>query len=145
MAFRYGGETPDTHYGLELTLESPDGLSESAPQNQRDLFKIGGPAADGTQMKAVPLAAADTPSSVFMVMAKHREAMSDVPGGYKVLTGNPDQIRRVGYVSGAAPTLGQAISASATNLRKVAGIAAARANGLVIAINTGDLEVEVLV
>jgi hypothetical protein len=142
--FKYGGETPDLKYGLEITLESPDGLTESAPQLQGQIFKLGGPALDGTQMKAVPCADGDGPETVILVQAKHREVKPDVPGGYKVLTGGPDQIRRIKY-DGAAPTLGQSVAAAAGNLRAVDGRLWTRYGGTVIAVNTSATEVEVLI
>lgn len=144
VAHQYGGETPQIKYGTELTLETPDGISESAPQLQGDLFKVGGPAADGTQLKAVPLVAADDPNTCIMVQALTRETKPDRPAGYKVINGYGEQIRRMRYVSGAAPALGQSIEASATDVRKVAGQAWARGAGMVVAVNTSALEVEVL-
>lgn len=140
---KLGGETPIIKYGTELTLQSPDGISESAPQLQGDLFKIGGPASDGTQLKAVPCAAADTMASVYMVMALSRETRPGYPCGYKVLSGQSVQIRRLRY-DGAAPTIGQSVEIAAGNVRKVTGIAHAKGAGLVVAVNTGDTEVEVL-
>jgi hypothetical protein len=141
---KLGGETPIIKYGTELTLQTPDGISEAAPQAQGDIFKIGGPASDGTQLKAVPAVAGDTMDTDYLVMALTRETVPGKPAGYKLLSGGMVQIRRLGYVSGAAPTLGQSVAVSATNVRKVAGIAQAHGCGLVVAVNTGDLEVEVL-
>ena len=141
---KLGGETPIIKYGTELTLQTPDSLTEAAPQMQGDLFKIGGPASDGTQLKAVPCAAGDDPATVLLVMALTRETVAGKPAGYKLLNGAPEQIRRLRY-NGAAPTLGQSIEIAAGNVRQVTGQAWARGAGTIVAVNTGDVEVEVLV
>jgi len=140
---KLGGETPIIKYGTELTLQTPDGISEDAPQLQGDLFKIGGPASDGTQLKAVACAAGDSMASVYLVMALTRETRPGYPAGYKVLSGQKVQIRRLRY-DGSAPTIGQSVEIAAGNVRKVTGIAQAAGKGLVVAVNTGDTEVEVL-
>ena len=54
------------------------------------------------------------------------------------------QVRRLNYVSGAPPTLGQSIEASASNVRKVAG-KAYDGDGYVLKVDTASLQVEVLV
>lgn len=138
----YGGETPLIDFGLRLTLESPTGTTTAAPVESGDLFKISGTAADGSGYKAAALTAGDDPGEVVIVQALHR--MTSVgPMGVSVL-GHFQQVRRVNYVSGAAPTLGQSIEASATNVRKVAGITY-DGSSMVLLIDTNALQCEVLV
>lgn len=143
VAFKYGGETPDLKYGLEITAETPDALTEAAPQLIGDLFKLGGPALDGTQLKAIPLVSGDQADTVILLQAKTRKIKPDIPSAYKVLSGAPDQIRRLRYT--AAPTLGQSVEAAAANVRQVVGMAWTRFAGTVIAVNTSATEVEVLI
>jgi hypothetical protein len=145
MATTFGGETPDVKYGLEITVEAPDGTSTATPVEQGDLFKLGASSdldSDGSGYKLVPLVADDNPATCVMVMAKHR--MTEVREmGVKVL-GGYHQIRRLRYVSGAAPTIGQSVAATAGNLRRIKGIAFANGAGRVCKVNTGDLDADVL-
>jgi hypothetical protein len=138
----YGGETPLIGFGLRLTVESPTGTDATTPVAQGDLFKLGGTAADGTGYKAVALVAGNDSTSSVILMALH--PMTSVgPMGVYVL-GPWQSVRRLNYVSGAAPTLGQSIEASATNVRKVVG-KAYDGDGYVLKVATADLQVEVLV
>lgn len=138
----YGGETPLIGFGLRLTVEAPTGTDATTPVAQGDLFKIGGTAADGSGYKAAALAAGNDSTSSVVLMALH--AMTEVgPMGVVVLD-KWQQVRRLNYVSGAAPTLGQSIEASATNVRKVVG-KAYDGDGIVLKVDTAGLQVEVLV
>lgn len=139
----YGGETPLVKYGLSYTFESPTGTTTAAPVEQGDLFKVSGTASDGSGYKLAALTAGDDPTEVVMVMALHRMTEVGTMGGQ--LIGNWHQVRRLNYVSGSAPTLGQSIEAAAGNVRKVAGKAFAIGSGIVLKVNTADLTVEVLV
>lgn len=138
----YGGETPLIDGGFRLTLESPTGTTSSIPVEQGDLFKIGGTAADGTGYKAAALVAGNDATSSVVVMALHR--MTEVGPMGVIVLGGYQGIVRFNYVSGAAPTLGQSIEASATNVRKVVG-KAWDGDGMVLKVNTAELTVEVLV
>lgn len=138
----YGGETPLIGFGLRLTVEAPTGTDSTTPVAQGDLFKLGGTAADGSGYKAAALASGNDSTSSVVVMALH--AMTEVgPMGVFVL-GNWHAVRRLNYVSGAAPTIGQSIEASGTNVRKVAG-KAFDGDGYVTKVDTAGLQVEVLV
>lgn len=146
----YGGETPLIGFGLRLTVEAPTGTSASVPVEQGDIFKIGGTAVDGSGYKAVAATNADisggasgtaTADSIF-VMALHR--MTEVQQMGVVVLGPYQQVRRLNYVSGAAPTLGQSVVPSASNVRKVAGVTFNGSNR-VMKVDTSDLTVEVLV
>lgn len=138
----YGGETPLIGFGLTLTLEAPTGTNATTPVEQGDIFKIGGTAADGTGYKAVAAANADTPATAIWVMALHR--MTEVQQMGVFVLGNFQSVRRLNYVSGSAPTLGQSVKPSAGNVRKVAGVAFDGSN-MVLKVDTAALQVEVLV
>lgn len=138
----YGGETPSITTSFSLTVEAPTGTDSTTPVNEGDLFKLGGTAADGTGYKAVALASGNDSTSSVVVMAIHRIAEVGPMG--VILLGPWHQVRRFNYVSGAAPTLGQSIEASGTNVRKIAG-KAYDGDGYVLKVNTSDLTAEVLV
>jgi hypothetical protein len=139
----FGGETPIVKYGLEITVEAPAGTAEATPVEAGDLFKIGGTDADGSGYKLVALATTDDPETCVMVMALHR--MTEVREmGVKVL-GNYHQIRRLKYVTGSAPTLGQSIKANTANTRRILGLAWATGKGIVLKVNTADLDADVLI
>lgn len=146
----YGGELPLTRYGLELTVEAPTGTTATVPVEQGDIFKIGGTASDGSGYKVVAAAAADIPAGAsgvavadsIHVMALHR--MTEVAQMGVFVLAPYASVRRLNYVSGAAPTLGQSVVPSATNVRKVAGVAFNGAN-MVLKVDTAALQVEVLV
>ena len=143
MANEYGGELSDVKYGLELSVEVPTGTSATAPVNMGDLFKIGGTAADGSHYKAVPLAGANDLLTSIVIRAKHSVNRDDQPDlGVKVL-GHYSKVLRLPYVTGAAPTLGQSIAASGTNVRRVAG-KAFDGTSYVLKVDTVNLIVEVL-
>lgn len=145
----YGGELPFIGYGLTLTVEAPTGTDSTTPVVQGDIFKIGGSAADGSGYKVVAAANADigigsTGTAVgdsIWVMALH--GISEVaPLGVCVLA--PFQrVTKLPYVSGAAPTVGQSVKPSATNVRKVAGVTFNGSN-IVLKVDTAALMVEVL-
>lgn len=138
----YGGETPLIGFGLRLTVEAPTGTDATTPVEQGDIFKIGGTAADGSGYKAVAAASTDTEATAVLLMALHR--MTEVGPMGVVVLGKYQQVRRLNYVSGAAPALNQQVAPSATNVRKVAGAAFAGAN-MVLKVDTAALTVEVLV
>jgi hypothetical protein len=138
----YGGETPLVKYGLTLTVEAPTGTNSTTPVNEGDVFKIGGTAVDGSGYKAVAATNADRQGNAVLVMALHR--MLEVQQMGVLVLGKYRGTVRLNYVSGAAPTLGQSVVPSATNVRKVAGVAFDGSN-IVLAVNTADLTVEVLV
>lgn len=138
----YGGETPLVKYGLSYTFESPDGTTAAVPVAQGDLFKIGGTASDGTGYKLVALVDGNDFTSSVIVMALH--AIAEVGTMGAQILGNWHQIRRLNYVTGVAPTLGQSVEASGVNVRKVKG-KAFDGDGIVLKVNTADLTVEVLV
>lgn len=138
----YGGETPLIEYGLTLTVEAPTGTNATTPVEQGDLFKLSGTAADGSGYKAAALSAGNDSTSSVVVMALHR--MTEVgPMGVYVL-GGWQAVRRLNYVSGSAPTIGQSIEASAGNVRKIAG-KAYDGDGYVLKVDTANLQAEVLV
>jgi hypothetical protein len=138
----YGGELPLIRYGLELTVEAPTGTTTAVPVEQGDVFKIGGTASDGSGYKAVAATAADTSADSVWVMALHR--MTEVQQMGVLVLGKYGTVVRLNYVSGAAPTLGQSVIPSATNVRKVAGTAFDGSN-MVLKVDTAALQVEVLV
>lgn len=145
----YGGETPILKYGLQITVEPPDNTSESQPVNQGDLFKLGGTDSDGSGYKLEELALDDDAETCVLVMALHRMTSMNQMGVQ--VFGNYHQIRRVRYLTGAAPALGESIasaqdaSPTLAEGRAVKGIAFATGKGYVCSVNTGDLEVEVLI
>ena len=112
MAIRYGGETPDLEYGLEITVEAPDGTTVAAPVLQGSIWKLGSTAADGTGYKAVATADNDTAVSCVLLQAKHR-ITSEGPLAVKVL-GSYAQIRRLPYLEGELPEIGHSVMISAT-------------------------------
>lgn len=138
----YGGETPLIGFGLRMTVEAPTGTDATTPVEQGDLFKLGGTASDGSGYKAVALAAGNDSTSSVVIMALHR--MTEVNQMGVIVFGKWQQIRRVNYVSGAAPTLGQSIEASTTNPRKAVG-KAYDGDGYVLKVDTTALTAEVLV
>ena len=138
----YGGETPLIGFGLRLTVEAPTGTDATTPVEQGDIFKIGGTASDGSGYKAVAAANADTPATAIWLMALHR--MTEVGPMGVVVLGPYQQVRRLNYVSGAAPTLNQSAKPSATNVRKIAGVAFDGSN-MVLKVDTAALQAEVLV
>lgn len=146
----YGGETPLIGFGLRLTVEAPTGTSTSVPVEQGDIFKIGGTASDGSGYKVVAAAAANVSAGAsgtavadaIWVMALHR--MTEVAQMGVFVLGPFQSIRRLNYVSGAAPTLGQSAVISGTNPRKVAG-ASFNGSNIVLKVDTTALQVEVLV
>jgi hypothetical protein len=138
----YGGETPQVKYGLSITVESPDGTSATVPVEQGDLFKLGGTASDGSGYKAVALVSGNDATSSVVIMALHR--ITEVGTMGVQVIGRYSQIRRLNYVSGSAPTLGQSVEASGSNVRKIVG-KAFDGDGFVCAVNTSDLTAEVLV
>lgn len=138
----YGGETPLIGFGMTLTVEAPTGTSATIPVEQGDLFKLGGTAGDGTGYKAAALVAGNDATSSVVLMALHR--MTEVAQMGVYVVGRWQSVRRLNYVSGAAPTLGQSIEASATNVRKVVG-KAFDTDGYVLKVDTTALQVEVLV
>jgi hypothetical protein len=146
MVQRIGGETPIIKYGTELSVEGPTGVSAANPVNEGDLFKLGGTGADGTGYKVVDCVANDSPISCVLVMALHKLTDINVPLGVKVLGAlGSTQVRRLRYVSGAAPTIGQSIQATAGNVRRIKGVAFAGGSGYVLAVDTSALDAEVLV
>lgn len=139
----YGGETPLVEYGLTMTVEAPTGTDSTTPVNQGDLFKLSGTAADGSGYKVAAAAADDDPQNCILVMALHR--MTSVgPMGVLVLGGYAGTTK-FNYYTGAAPTIGQSIAVTASNVRKVKGIAWAAGKGYVTAVDTTNLMVEVLI
>jgi len=138
----YGGDTPLIGFGLRMTVEAPTGTNATTPVEQGDLFKLGGTAADGSGYKAAALVGGNDATSSVVIMALHR--MTEVAQMGVVVLGPWQQIKRLNYVSGAAPTLGQSIEASGTNVRKIAG-KAYDGDGFVLKVNTADLTAEVLV
>jgi hypothetical protein len=138
----YGGETPLIGFGLRLTVESPTGTDATTPVAQGDLFKLGGTAADGSGYKAAALVGGNDSTSSVVIMALHN--MTEVGPMGVVVLGPWQQVRRFNYVSGAAPTLGQSIEASGTNVRKIAG-KAYDGDGIVLKVDTSALTAEVLV
>lgn len=138
----YGGELPLIRYGLELTVEAPTGTSATVPVEQGDIFKIGGTASDGSGYKAVAAANTDTPATAVWIMALHR--ITEVQQMGVLVLGQYETVVRLNYVSGAAPTLGQSVKPSATNVRKVAGVAFDGSN-MVLKVDTAALQVEVLI
>lgn len=139
----YGGETPLIDFALSMTVEGPTGTNAATPVEQGDLFKLGGTAYDGTGYKAAALAAGDDATSSVVLMALHRATEVGTMG--VMVVGGYRGVVRFNYVTGAAPTIGQSIEASAVDTRKVAGKAFARGDGYVLSINTANLTVEVLV
>lgn len=137
----YGGETPLIDFGLRLTVEAPTGTTTSAPVNEGDIFKIGGTASDGSGYKAAALADNDAPDAQVLVMAIHRQTFIG-PMGVIVL-GRYQQVRRLNYVSGQAPTLGQSIEANSTT-RKING-KAFDGTSLVLLVDANALTVDVLI
>ena len=138
----YGGTTPLIDNSLTLTVEAPDGTNATTPVEQGDLFKLGGTAADSTGYKAVALVAGNDASSSVVLMALHR-ATEVGPIGVLVV-GRYRRVEQFTYLTGAAPTLGQSIEAAPVNTRRVAG-KAFDGDGYVLAVNTANLTVEVLV
>jgi hypothetical protein len=138
----YGGETPLIGFGLRLTVEAPTGTNATTPVEQGDLFKISGTASDSSGYKAAALVAGDDATNSVVIMALHR--MTDVNQMGVIVLGPWQQVRRLNYVSGSAPTLGQSVEASAANVRKVAGKAFDK-DGFVLKVDTSALQVEVLV
>lgn len=141
----YGGETPLIGFGLRLTVEAPAGTSATVPVEQGDIFKISGTASDSSGYKAAACTAADSAANSILIMALHR--MTDINQMGVIVLGPWQQVRRISYVSGAAPTLGQSIEAAAGagNLRKIAGKAFVIGNGFVLKVDTASLQAEVLV
>lgn len=140
----FGGETPLVPYAgpLTLTVEAPDGTTEAAPVLQGQLFKLSGTAADGSGYKIAAMTAADAPSSVVMVMALHRATQVREMG--VVLITPFRQVRRLSYVSGSAPSLGESIEAAAGDVHKIAG-KTYDGDGIVLKVNTADLDADVLI
>lgn len=138
----YGGETPLIGFGLRLTVEAPTGTNATTPVEQGDIFKISGTAADSSGYKAAALTAGDDATNSVVIMALHR--MTDVGPMGVVVLGPWQQVRRLNYVSGSAPTLGQSIEAAAGNVRKIAGKAFDK-DGFVLKVDTSALQAEVLV
>ena len=146
MVQRMGGETPIIKYGTELSVEGPAGVTAAAPVLSGDIFKLGGAGADGTGYKVVNCADGDDSSDSVLVMALHRLTDLNVPLGVKILGAyGLCQVRRLRYVAGVVPTLGQSIEISGADVRRIEGIAFAPGKGFVLAIDTSALEAEVLV
>jgi hypothetical protein len=141
----FGGETPLVPYAgpLTLTVEAPDGTTEAAPVIAGQLYKLSGTAADGSGYKIAACTAGDDPLEVVMVMALHR--MTQVREMGVVLITPYRQVRRLPYISGAAPSLGNSIEAAPVSTGKIAGIAYAAHKGIVLSVNTADLDADVLI
>jgi len=140
MSVRYGGETPEG-FGLRITVEAPAGVTSAAPVTVGQLFKLGPTDADGGAYKCVAMSDNDDISSVVMVQALQR---SETVGPITVaVLGFYSQIRRLPYLTGSAPSLGQSVQASAT-VTKVDGKTFAAGAGFVLFVDTVNEEVEVL-
>jgi len=143
-ALAIGGETPILEYGLEISAETPSGTSVTTPVLEGDLFELDGSADSyGNGYKLVACTAGDKPSTVILAYALVRSQNVEAIG-VKILTGQATQIRRLGY-NGAAPTVGNSVAIAAGNVRRGTGIAFARGDGLVLAVDTSTSEVEVLI
>jgi hypothetical protein len=149
MTIRYGGADSSEEYGIRLTVEAPDGTSgpigDIQPANTAlvspgTLWKLGGTDADGGGYKLVATQANDTLATCVMCVAVDR-AVGVYPMTVQVL-GNWAQIRRLPYVHGAAPSVGQSVKISATP-GKVAGVAF-DGTSYVLFDDTVNDEVEVL-
>jgi len=138
----YGGETPLTEFGLRLTVEAPTGTDATTPVAQGDVFKLGGTAADSSGYKAAACSDGNDATSSVLVMALHR--MTEVGPMGVVVLGRWAQVRRVSYYTGAAPTLGQSIESSGSDVRKIKG-KSFDGDGYVLKVDTSALQVEVLV
>lgn len=141
MAFTYGGETPLVEYGLTMTVESPTGTTTAAPVSEGEIYIISGTAADGSGYKIAAGVNGNDFTSNVLVQAIHR--MTTVGPMGVIVLGNWHQIRRIAYTTGAAPTLGQSIEISGVTVTKIKG-KAFDGDGMVMLIDTGSLEVEVL-
>jgi hypothetical protein len=140
MGVRYGGETPE-NFGLRITVETPAGTTSAAPVTPGQMFKLGPTDVDGGAYKCVALVDNDDMSSVVLVQAAQR---SETVGPITVnVLGFYSQIRRLPYLTGSAPSLGQSVQASAT-VKKVDGKAFAAGCGFVLFVDTVTEEVEVL-
>lgn len=140
MAIRYGGETPQG-YGLQQTFEAVDGTSSTTPVEVGDMFIIGGTDADGSGYKLADGSSADDNATPKVLVQATERATSVRAIGCFVL-GPYQQIRRIPYKSGSAPTVGQSIELS-SDLRTVVG---KTFDGwtMVLLVDTVNLEVEVL-
>jgi len=145
MPPKFGGETPLVPWAgpMTLTVEAPTGTTEAAPVVAGQLYKISGTAADGSGYKIAACAENDDTLNCVLVMAMHR--MTTVREMGVVLITPYRQVRRLPYRSGAAPTLGQSIATAPTDLGKIKGISYAAHKGIVLAVNTADLDADVLI
>ena len=142
MAQRYGGETPFP-FGLSLTVESPAATTVLAPVEAGAILKLGGTAADGSGYKTVATVDNDTPASVVLVQALHR-ITSVGPLGVRVI-GGYQQVRRLPYLKGELPVLGNSVKVSATVGLVGDYTSYAVGCGYVLAIDTVAEDCEVLI
>jgi hypothetical protein len=141
---RIGGETPIVK-AFTFTAESPAGTSVSTPVLPGELFVLQGAAdAASNGYKLEVATAGDDTGTHIIAMALERSDDAAKAIGVIVLTGNCTQIRRLKY-TGGAPTLGHSVEISAANPRKVVDHAAAYGLGLILAVDTANEEVEVLI